>query len=352
MKKNRDVSILDVTIRDGSYAINYQYTPEQVGRIAGALDRAGVDFIEVSHGCGLGARENLKIEAAASDAEYVEAAKLATGRAKVGVIAGPAPVTLPKDIDAVIDSVDFIRFAANCDNPRSIEPNLSYALKRRPDLKVFMQLMRSTRRPKSVLIESGRKAQEMGIEIMYLVDTVGHFLPWEVEEIVRELASELNMGVGFHGHNNLGLALANTLAAVRSGACSVDASLRGMGRAGGNAQLEALASLLSRLGSADRLDLDALLAAGDELIAPMMPPRRGIAAEDVLTADANLDLYPLPFYRMLAEHAGVPFEDLVRALGSDPALMEAGIDEMERALAKLGADTEHAFAAVGIEKKK
>jgi 4-hydroxy 2-oxovalerate aldolase len=352
MDKNNDVSILDVTIRDGSYAINYQYSPELVGRIVEALDRAGIDYIEVSHGCGLGARENLGLPAAASDAQYVEAARAASKKAKIGVIAGGEPVTLPKDIDQVIDSVDFIRFAANCDNPRIVEQNLSYALKKRPDLTIFLQLMRSTRRPKSALLEAGKVAEAMGVKLIYLVDTAGHFLPDEVHEIVGELSSKLGIGVGFHGHDNLGLALANTLAAVRAGARSVDASLRGMGRSAGNAQLEALASLLKRLGHGKKVDLDALLSAGEEFIEPIMPDRHGIASIDLLTADANIDLYPVQFYFKIAEQAGVRFDDFVRTLGSDSAMVEAGLDEIRRVLTKLGADPVATFNALGFPIKE
>jgi 4-hydroxy 2-oxovalerate aldolase len=140
---NRNVQILDVTVRDGSYAINYQYQPEQVAKIAAALDRAGIDLIEVSHGCGLGARENLRIPAAASDREYVQAAKSAVKKARVGVIAGPEIVTKKENIDSVAKSVDFIRFAANCDNVRIVETNLNYA--KRLGIECFFQMMRASR---------------------------------------------------------------------------------------------------------------------------------------------------------------------------------------------------------------
>jgi 4-hydroxy 2-oxovalerate aldolase len=349
MKRAHECSILDVTIRDGSYAINYQFTPEQVGKIVAALDHAGIDLIEVSHGCGLGARENLGLPGAASDAEYVHAAKEAAKRAKIGVIAGGAPVTYPKDIDTIIDAVDFIRFGANCHAPRTIESNVTYALTKRPNLPIFLQLMRSTRRPLATLLQAGHEAESMGIQTLYVVDTAGHFLPEEVTEIVAALSSELRIAVGFHGHDNLGLAIANSLAAVQAGASSVDASLRGMGRAGGNAQLESLISCLHRKGIASHIELDPLLAAGRDLVVPIMPERFGIDSIDLLTADANIDLYPLPFYQRIAETAGVPFEALVRALGADASAVEAGIDELRRALSTLGADPVEIFKKLGIE---
>ena len=352
MPKKRKLTILDVTIRDGSYAINYQYTPQHVAAVVDKLDDAGIDFVEVSHGCGLGARDNLGLAAAASDAEYVHAAKGVVRRAKVGVIAGPAPIARPKDIDAVIEEVDFIRFAANCDNPRAVESNIAYARKRRPDLNIFFQLMRSTRRPKGAILEAARQVEDMGADTVYLVDTTGHFLPSEAAEIIADLVAKLGIAVGFHGHNNLGLAIANTLAAIGAGASSVDASLRGMGRAGGNAQLEALISLLHRLGMARDIELDALVHAGEKLIAPIMPPTCGISGIDVLTADANIDLYPPELFLRIAEAAGLEFVDFMRALASDKQLVEAGLAEMERALKKLGADAHDVLKKVGLKQAR
>ncbi|MFH1830987.1 MAG: hypothetical protein ABH871_09475 [Pseudomonadota bacterium] len=351
MSSNKDISILDVTIRDGSYAINYQYTPEQVSDVASALDEAGIDFIEVSHGCGLGAGENLGLLAKASDAEYVLAAKKEAKHSKIGVIAGGPPVTFERDIDTIIDDVDFIRFAANCDNPRTIEANIKYARKKRPDLMIFVQLMRCTRRPKSVILESAKQAADMGVDVLYVVDTAGHFLPEEVSEIVDLLVAKSGIGIGFHGHNNLGLAIANTLAAIKAGACSVDASLRGMGRAGGNAQLEALVSLLHRMGLAKSVDLDLLAACAQGIIEPIMPRTAGIAEIDVLTGDANIDLYPIEFYQRIAKSAALPLLDLIRELGNDDKAVEADLDAIQRALENLGADADKVLKSVGIIKR-
>lgn len=348
--KKKDISILDVTIRDGSYAINYQYTPGQVQGIVRALDQAGIDCIEVSHGCGLGAAQNLKLPSAATDAEYVRAAKGAATRARIGVIAGGPPVTHPKDIDTVIDEVDFIRFAANCDTPRGVEGNIEYAQKLRPRLPLFLQLMRSTRRPKKDLVAAGRCAEDMGIDTVYVVDTAGHFLPEEVEDVIAALVAKLSIDVGFHGHNNLGLANANSLAAIDAGARSIDASLKGMGRSAGNAQLESLISLLKRRGLARGIDLDLLIDAGQSLITPIMPPQFGVDAIDLMTADANIDLPASPdLFEQIALAAQVELRTLIRALGRDARVMEVGPVDLVRALKKLGANAPRAFQQAGLQ---
>lgn len=336
MPKTKDVSILDVTIRDGSYAIGYKYTTKQVASISKALDVAGIDYIEVSHGCGLGAAINLGLPAAASDAEYVLAAKGATKHANIGVIAGAIPITKKRDIDSIIEIVDFIRFAANCNNPEHIKDNASYTLKQRPDLPLFLQLMRSSRCHKKEILKAARWAEDFGFAKVYLVDTAGHYTPDEVIEIISLLTAKLSIEVGFHGHDNLNLAVANSIAAVTAGAQSIDASLKGIGRSGGNAQLEALVSLLKRKHILKSIDLDAIIRAGQELITPIMPPRRGTEEIDLITADANIDIYPIEFCEQISAAKGISLRTLVRELGKNTQIVEAGPQDIERAAKKLG----------------
>ncbi len=343
---NRRVDILDVTIRDGSYAINYQYTPKQVGAIVRELDRAGIPLIEVSHGCGLGARENVGMPAAASDSEYVAAAKRSANSAKIGVIAGSEPTTRKEQIDAVIDDVDFIRYAANVDAIASIQKHIDYTVSR--GVNVFVQIMRTSRRPPKDILSAALKAEAMGAQLVYVVDTVGYFLPDELRSIISELKDKLSIRVGFHAHNNLGLALANTLAAVDAGCDAVDASLRGMGRSSGNAQLEVLVSLMKRRGWASKIDLDVLIAAGNELVAPIMPPQRGIEPIDLLMADVNIDLYPLAFYEMIAKEVRIDLLSLVRQLATYDDVVEVNFPQIRRAIAHFGADPDAVFDQMGL----
>jgi len=348
---DRIISILDVTVRDGSYAIDYQFTPEMVAGISRGLDEAGIDYIEVSHGCGLGASENLGLTARATDAEYVRAAKASVEKARIGVIAGPAPVTKPKDIDTVIDEVDFIRFFTPCSDPRGIEENMEYALKRRADLPVFMQLTNSTRRPAKDIIEAGRVAESLGVKTMYVVDTTSHFLPNEVSDLIGALTSELGMGVGFHGHDSLSLAVANTIAAVRAGATAIDASLRGIGRGGGNAQLEIVVSLLNRLGLADSYDIEALIITAEKQVEPIMPPRKGVSPIDLITADANISLYPIDLYQRISQAADVSLIDLIVAIGADSETVDPDLESIRRALTKLGADPDSALSSLKKDRR-
>jgi 4-hydroxy 2-oxovalerate aldolase len=190
----------------------------------------------------------------------------------------------------------------------------------------------------------------MGASTAYLVDTAGHFMPKEVSKIISEMKDKLKIKVGFHGHNNLGLAIANTIAAIEAGADSVDASLLGIGRAGGNAQLEALVSLMKRMGYAKGIDLDRLLEAGEKLIAPIMPPSKGISRIDVTTADANIDLYPMSVFEMFSKEAGADFTDFIRKLATFKDMTEVDIPRLKKAIEHFGGDAEKIFSKYGVKK--
>ncbi len=332
MVKENSLQILDVTIRDGSYAVDFSYTPQQVAEIAGLL------YIEVSHGVGLGAAEVLGLAAAAPDIAYVRAARQAVQRAQIGVIALSEAVATRAHLDEVLDEIDFIRFAANCHQPEAVEPSIAYVKKRRPELPVFFQLMRSARRRDEEILAAAARIEGMGAETLCLVDTAGHYTPRDVARLVGALRDQTQMRIGFHGHNNLALATANTFAAAEAGAGLVDASLRGIGRSPGNAQLEAVVSLLHRIGLAREVDLETLVYAGEKCVLPLMPPACGVPGLDIITGDANIDLYPPEALERIATEAGVNFIDFLYELARDASIVEADVDAIRRTLERMGVD--------------
>ncbi|MFH1875233.1 MAG: 4-hydroxy-2-oxovalerate aldolase [Pseudomonadota bacterium] len=342
----KNIKILDVTIRDGSYAINYQYTPEQVAQIAQALDQAGIHYIEVSHGCGLGASENLGLPAAATDQEYVQAAKKSVKKAKIGVIAGTPPLTFPKDIDTIKNDADFIRIAANCDEVQIAEENINYAQKN--GLTCFFQMMRSSRISLPKLIAQTKIVEKMGAQVAYVVDTAGYFTPDQIEKIISELKAKLKIKIGFHAHNNLGLAIANTLAAVRAGCDFIDASLLGMGRQAGNAQLEAVVSLMQRQGLLKNINLDLLLETAEKYLVPIMPARKGLARLDLITADTNIDLYPLDLFQIVAQELKIDLTKLIRHLSTHKNMTEVKPEHLIKTIKHFGGNPQKILGKYGI----
>ena len=328
------LELMDVTIRDGSYAINYTYKPEQVGQIASSLEKAGVNYIEVSHGCGLGAKR-LGMPAFATDVEYTKAAKENTNsKIKVGVIAGPT--SIPSDISEVSDYIDFIRFAANVGEVDDIKDIIEYAKNNYPHLEIFLQMVRCSRKSPNIAANSAKYAKKIGVDVVYVVDTNAHMIPEDVKAYILAIKNiDPDLKIGFHGHDNLRLAVANSIVAATYGANIIDSSLRGMGRSSGNASLEILAYILKRKGLIKDIDLNMLIETSDKFIKPIMPTERGINSTDFRTAMANIDLYPLSIYELVAKEAKIELSTLITELSKQP-IVEVGGDDIRNVLSSLG----------------
>ena len=277
MKKT--VDLLDCTLRDGSYVIDYQFTAEDTFVVSRALSQAGVPYVEVGHGVGLDAQYKGSGRAAESDICYIEAAKAgAEGNTKVGVFYIPEIGELESIRKAADAGLDFIRIGTNV--YESEKAKASVELAKSLGLEVSSNLMKSYVVPPSQLVENCQILEDFGVDTICLVDSAGGMTPNEVRAYMSAMKNGLSTRIGFHGHNNLELAIANCLVAIEEGADIVDGSLMGMGRSAGNASTNILASLLSREGyDLGSIDWQMLMRIAGELIVPLMPLDKGMGSE-------------------------------------------------------------------------
>ncbi len=199
---------------------------------------------------------------------------LTNARMSIHVIPGFA--TINKDLRPAIEAgVDVIRVASHCTEADITERHITFA--REQGKEVYGVLMMSHMAPKEVLLEEARKMEQYGAEGVVLMDSAGAYLPVDVRDKITYLAEGLSIPVGFHAHNNLGLAVGNTLVAAESGAYIVDGAARGFGAGAGNAQLEAMVAVLEKMGYETGIDLYGMLDAADvcerELV-EVMPVRQ------------------------------------------------------------------------------
>src|SRR3989338_816124 len=247
MNKKR-IEILDCTLRDGSYAIDYQFTAEDTAVIVAGLESAGVRLIEIGHGLGLGASKAGCGVAAATDEEYLRAAQETAKKAKYGMFCIPGIAQL-KDLDLAAQyKMDFVRIGTNVNE---VERGERF-IKKAKDLGMLVScnLMKSYAVTPKEFGQYVKKASRYGADVICVVDSAGGMLPADVREYVQIVKSETAAAAGFHGHDNLCLAVANSLEAVKAGASIVDTSLQGMGRSAGNAQTAILGILLKKTGYA------------------------------------------------------------------------------------------------------
>jgi len=260
--------ILDCTIRDGNYAVDFKFNVSDTTLIACQLASLGIEWIEVGHGLGLGAMSAGKGDMPASDEELIEAAKKSCGQSKVGAFFIPG-VGKAEDLrNAVKAGLDFVRIGANADEVDTTHSYLSLA--RELGLAVAVNIMKSYAVTPKEFAKIAAEAEKAGAQIIYCVDSAGSMLPEDTREYVRQVRQAVECELGFHGHNNLMLGVSNCMAAFREGACYLDTSLCGLGRSAGNVPTEILLAVLERSGIPTGIDLFKLMDVIEVYIWPLV----------------------------------------------------------------------------------
>ncbi|AZE86712.1 4-hydroxy-2-oxovalerate aldolase [Pseudomonas orientalis] len=242
------VIISDSTLRDGNHAIRHQLSVKQISGYAAAAEKAGIDIVEVGHGNGLGGSSSLLGHSAVSDRDVLEAARAQLVRSLLGVHFIPG---LGKSADiamALETGVDVVRVASHC-TEANITARFIEQTKNAGKTAYGVLMMAHMASPEK-LLEQAQLMEHYGADGVIIMDSAGYSSPDMVRERIRLLAQHLNIHVGFHGHNNLSVAVANTLVAVEEGASIVDGCIQGFGAGAGNTQLEPLVAILERSGVA------------------------------------------------------------------------------------------------------
>jgi 4-hydroxy-2-oxovalerate aldolase len=302
--------VLDCTLRDGSYSIDFQFTTDETAAVCSALSRAGFQWIEIGHGLGLGATSQKHGVASASDRAYVEAAVSVAGNSLVGAFFIPGIGTHENLDEAVEAGLSFVRIGTNGSDVPEAKPFVQHA--RALGLSVMYNVMKSYLLSPEEFLDIAIRVADWGVEAVYLVDSAGTMLPSEVSAYVEALRQGSGIRTGFHGHNNLMLAHANCIAALEAGADLVDGTLQGIGRSSGNAQTEILVGLLDRLGLESPVDIARTMEAGELLIRPRMEIQRGIDSVEATMGLAGLHSKYLPLARRIAGETGVDLHELIR----------------------------------------
>lgn len=305
----RRIELLDCTLRDGSYVVDFQFTARQTAEICGALEAAGFTRIEVGHGVGMGASGPQRGVAACTDEEYIRAAVGALTHTKPGAYFIPGIATeehlrMGRDL-----GLQFIRIGTDITRSEQADPFIATA--KRLGFEVHYNAQKSYLAPPDEFLRRAVRLEEAGIDVMYVTDSAGGMMPAQVRDYVTPLAAALKCRIGFHGHNNLSLAVANTLAALEAGATLLDCTLQGIGRSGGNAQGEVMALLLERMGIDAGIDVARTLAAGETLVRPLMPEAYGIPAVDAVMGFAQFHSGFYDRLRRIAEETGVDAKTLI-----------------------------------------
>lgn len=258
----KHITIHDPTLRDGNHAVRHQLTAANFKKYCIAAESAGVPVVEVGHGNGLGASSMLVGESIISDDEILKVSRENLKNTKLSIHVIPGFATIKRDLIKAIDlGVDIFRIASHVTEADICQRHIEYV--RNTDKTAFGILMMSHMADINTLVIEAQKMQSYGAEALIIMDSSGYYFPEDVTDRITALKNGLNIPVGFHGHNNLGLAISNSRAAIEAGADILDASIRGFGAGAGNTQLEVLVAVLHRLGYTTGIDLYKILDAAD-----------------------------------------------------------------------------------------
>jgi 4-hydroxy 2-oxovalerate aldolase len=302
------MKVLECTIRDGGYAIDFQWSPEEVAGIVGELAAARFEYIEIGHGLGLGASRTMTA-ARCSDEEMAAVAGGAKRQSKIGAFFIPG-VGNADDLRRFRDGGgDFIRVGTDVSKSESAWEFVDLAV--RLGYEVGYNFMKSYAAPPFELLRRAAPIADRGASTIAVVDSAGGMLPDQVAEYVRVLKTGLEVQIGFHGHNNLLLANANSLAAVQSGATVIDTTLLGMGRGGGNAQTETMLVVLEKAGYPTGINPLEVSRIAERYISPKPTRLKGANELELIYGFA---LFHSGFTKRVQDIAaayGVPYQDLM-----------------------------------------
>ncbi|MER6632193.1 4-hydroxy-2-oxovalerate aldolase [Streptomyces sp. NPDC000987] len=265
-----DIRVTDSSLRDGSHAKQHQFTVEDVRAVVTALDDAGVPVIEVAHGDGLGGSSFNYGFSRTPEQELIKEAVKTARQAKIAFLMLPG-LGLQDDIrEAADNGASICRIATHC-----TEADISvqhFGLARELGLETVGFLMMAHSTPPEALARQGRIMADAGCQCVYVVDSAGALVLEGVGDRVAALVAELgdDAQVGFHGHENLGLGVANSVYAVRAGALQIDGSTRRFGAGAGNTPVEAFVAVAEKLGIRTGIDTPKIIDAAEDVVLPIM----------------------------------------------------------------------------------
>ena len=310
--------LTDTTLRDGDHAINHSYSPEMVRAIVKELDDAGVPVIEVSHGSGLKGSCIQQGFSVHSEFDLIAAAVETAKQAKIASLFVPGIGTSKELKEAVEIGIDMIRIAVHCTEADVTEQYFRMA--KELGIEAVGFLMMSHTQPADVLVTQAKLMESYGADCVYVVDSAGAMVQSDVREKVSALKDALSIEVGFHGHNNLGLAIGNTITALEAGADQIDGTLRGLGAGAGNAPTEVLTAVLNKMGIETGINLSILMDTAEEVIAPLMTAPIIIDRDNLSSGYAGVYNSFLLHVRKAAERFGVRASEIMEELGKRQAI--------------------------------
>jgi 4-hydroxy 2-oxovalerate aldolase len=308
------ITITDSSLRDGNHSVKHTISLDSIERYCKFADKAGIPIVEVGHGNGLAASSLLIGKAVNSDKEMLSVARRSLKTSKLGIHSIPGLSTLD-DIKMALDcGVDIVRVATHCTEATLSKSHIECLSK--AGNTVFGVLMMSALIDSDILTEQAKIMQDYGASAVIVMDSTGSYLPDDVEERITKLKNSLKIGVGFHAHNNLGCAVANSLKAAECGAEFIDVCIRGFGAGAGNAPLEIMIPVMEQSGFQLGINFKETIKEADKVMSYLVPSQPISAPINILTGLKKLfSGFEKPIISASQLH-GIEYSSLIFELGN------------------------------------
>ncbi|MBU2872638.1 4-hydroxy-2-oxovalerate aldolase [Marinobacter salexigens] len=311
----KKVTLHDMSLRDGMHAKRHQISLDEMVSISTAMDEAGMPLIEVTHGDGLGGRSLNYGFPAHSDEEYLRAVVPKMKNARISALLLPGIGTVDHLKMAKDCGVSTIRVATHCTEADVSEQHIGMASKMEMDTVGFLMMAHMVSPEK--ILEQAKLMVGYGANCIYATDSAGYMLPDDVTAHIGLLRAELpsNIEIGFHGHHNLGMGIANSLAAIEAGASRIDGSVAGLGAGAGNTPLEVFCAVLDRMGVETGVDLYKIMDVAEDLVVPMMDQPIRVDRNALTLGYAGVYSSFLLFAERAEKKYGISARDILVELG-------------------------------------
>ncbi|MGE3849424.1 MAG: 4-hydroxy-2-oxovalerate aldolase [Gammaproteobacteria bacterium] len=309
------VTLHDMSLRDGMHPKRHQISLEQMVSVASALDAAGVPLIEVTHGDGLGGASINYGFPAHTDEDYLRAVVPKMRQARISALLIPGIGTIDHLHMAKDCGVGCVRVATHCTEADVAEQHIARARQLGLDTVGFLMMAHMV--SPEELVRQGKLMESYGANVIYCTDSAGYMLPDDVTDRIGALRAALDATteVGFHGHHNLAMGVANSLAAVEAGAARIDGSVAGLGAGAGNTPLEVFNAVLARMGAETGVDVYKLTDVAEDLVVPLMDQPIRVDRDSLILGYAGVySSFLLHAKRASAKH-GVPSAEILVELG-------------------------------------
>jgi 4-hydroxy 2-oxovalerate aldolase len=278
----KNIILSDHTLRDGNHAVSHKISLLQIEKYCQFAESSKIPIVEVGHGNGLGASSLLIGKSNYTDEQMISSAKKHLKNTKLCVHSIPGISTINRNINPAIDlGVDIFRIASHCTEASITKTHIEY-LKNKGKT-VFGVLMMTALADTFTLVNEAKKMQDYGAEAIIIMDSTGTYLPEDVSERIGALKDNLNIQIGFHGHNNLGCAISNSINAAVNGASIIDVCMRGFGAGAGNTQLEILIPVLHKYGYSTNIDFNKVIVEADNVLNYLIQNVPTISPINILT---------------------------------------------------------------------